>query len=103
MEDIKENSSLHRKYWHDYGVMLFFYFLTIFLIIFFYVIFSRTFGALTNVLCLLVVSQAVIAVSIMLISLFYHNWIIERLVTQGLLSILGMVLLFITLPFLLNN
>jgi len=69
----------------------------------YYVIFSRTFGALTNVFCLLVVSQAVIAVSIMLISLFYHNWIIERLVTQGLLSILGMVLLFITLPFLLNN
>lgn len=93
IEHIKGHTSLRRQYWYDYGGVLFFYFLTIFLIISFYVIFPRTFGALTNVLCLLVVSQAVIAVSIMLISLFYHNWIIERLFTQGLLSILRMVLL----------
>lgn len=39
IEDIKENPSLRRKYWRDYKGMLSFYFLTIFLIISFYVIF----------------------------------------------------------------
>ena len=99
IEDIKENPSLRRKYWRDYKGMLSFYFLTIFLIISFYVIFPHTFGAVTNFLCLLVVAQAVIAPFIMLISSFYHNWIIEKLVTQGLLSILGIVLIFIEFPF----
>ncbi len=99
IEHIKGHTSLRRQYWNDYGGMLFFNFLTIFLIFSFYVIFPRTFGAITNVLCLFVVAQVIIATFIMLISSFYHNWIVEQLVFQSFMSVLLIVLLFIILPF----
>ena len=99
IEHIKGHISLRRQYWNDYGGMLFFNFLTIFLIFSFYVIFPRTFGAITNVLFLFVVAQVIIATFIMLISSFYHNWIVEQLVFQSFMSVLLIVLLFIILPF----
>ena len=61
--------------------------------------FPHILGAVANVFYLLAVVQAVIAVSIMLISSFYHNWIIEQLVFQSFMCIVFIVLLFIAFPF----
>ena len=44
-------------------------------------------------------AQVIIATFIMLISSFYHNWIVEQLVFQSFMSVLLIVLLFIILPF----
>ena len=99
IEHIKGHTSLRRQYWRDYALLLGFYFVTIFIIIFFYVNSPRTFGTVANIFYLLVVAQTVIATFIMLISSFYHNWIIEQFAFQGLMCIVLIVLLFITFPF----
>ncbi|NUG38952.1 hypothetical protein GYT97_03540 [Lactobacillus mellis] len=99
IEHIKEGSSLRRQYWHDYGGVLLFCFGIVILAFMSAFAFPHTFGAVANVFYLLAVAQAVIAAPIMLISSFYHNWIVEQLVFQSLMSIVVMAIIFIILPF----
>ena len=99
IENIKEGSSLRRKYWRDYGGLLLFYFVTIFITLLLSVVFPSTFSTVANIFYLLVVAQTVIATFIMLISSFYRNWIIEQLVVQSLACILLIVVSFIAFPF----
>ena len=99
IENIKEGSSLRRQYWHDYGGLLLFYFVIVVMTFISAFAFPHILGAVANVFYLLAVAQAVIAAPIMLISSFYHNWIIEQLVFQSLMCIVFIVLLFIAFPF----
>ena len=99
IEHIKGHTSLRRQYWRDYGGLLLFYFVTIFITLLLSVVFPSTFSTVANIFYLLVVAQTVIATFIMLISSFYHNWIIEQLVFQSLMCIVFIVLLFIAFPF----
>ena len=99
IENIKGHTSLRRKYWRDYGGLLLFYFVTIFITLLLSVVFPSTFSTVANVFYLLAVAQAVIAAPIMLISSFYHNWIIEQLVFQSLIGVTGIAVPFIMLPF----
>lgn len=99
IENIKEGSSLRRQYWHDYGGLLLFYFVIVVMTFISAFAFPHILGAVANVFYLLAVAQAVIAAPIMLISSFYHNWIIEQLVFQSLMCIVFIVLLFIAFLF----
>ena len=99
IENIKEGSSLRRQYWRDYGVLLLFCFGIVIMTFISAFAFPHILGAVANVFYLLAVVQAVIAAPIMLISSFYHNWIIEQLVFQSLMCIVFIVLLFIAFPF----
>ena len=99
IEHIKEGSSLRRQYWHDYGGLLLFCFGILIVTFISAFAFPHTFGAVANVFYLLAVAQAVIAAPIMLISSFYHNWIIEQLVFQSLIGVTGIAVPFIMLPF----
>ena len=99
IENIKEGSSLRRQYWRDYGVLLLFCFGIVIMTFISAFAFPHILGAVANVFYLLAVAQAVIAAPIMLISSFYHNWIVEQLVFQSFMSVLLIVLLFIILPF----
>ena len=98
IEHIKGHTSLRRQYWHDYGGLLLFYFVVIIFTFLLKFGSPRIYDTAANIFYLLVVAQAVISTFIMLISSFYHNWIIEQLVFQSLMSVLLIVLLFITLP-----
>jgi len=62
-------------------------------------VFPNTFSAVANAFYLLAVAQAVIAAPIMLISSFYHDWIIEQFVFQSLMCIVEIVTLSILFPF----
>ena len=99
IENIKEGSSLRRKYWRDYGGLLLFYFVIVIMTFISAFAFPHILGAVANVFYLLAVAQAVIAAPIMLISSFYHNWIIEQLVVQSLISIIEVVTISILFPF----
>ena len=99
IEHIKGHTSLRRQYWHDYGGLLLFYFVIVVMTFISAFAFPHILGAVANVFYLLAVAQAVIAAPIMLISSFYHNWIVEQLVFQSFMSVLLIVLLFIILPF----
>ncbi|NUF25913.1 hypothetical protein [Bombilactobacillus mellis] len=98
IENIKEGSSLRRQYWHDYGGLLLFYFVIVVMTFISAFAFPHILGAVANVFYLLAVAQAVIAAPIMLISSFYHNWIVEQLVVQSLMCIVFIVVSFITFP-----
>ena len=99
IENIKEGSSLRRQYWRDYGVLLLFCFGIVIMTFISAFAFPHILGAVANVFYLLAVVQAVIATPIMLISSFYHNWIIEQFVVQSVVCILLIVLIFIAFPF----
>ena len=99
IENIKEGSSLRRQYWRDYGVLLLFCFGIVIMTFISAFAFPHILGAVANVFYLLAVAQAVIAAPIMLISSFYHNWIIEQLVFQSLISIIEVVTISILFPF----
>ena len=99
IEHIKGHTSLRRQYWRDYGGLLLFYFGMIIMTLMSDSVFPHTFGAVANAFYLLAVAQAVIAAPIMLISSFYHNWIIEQFVFQSLMCIVGIVTLSILFPF----
>ena len=98
IEHIKGHTSLRRQYWRDYGGLLLFYFGMIIMTLMSDSVFPHTFGAVANAFYLLAVAQAVIAAPIMLISSFYHNWIVEQLVVQSLMCIVFIVVSFITFP-----
>ena len=98
IEHIKGHTSLRRQYWRDYGGLLLFCFGILMVTFISAVASPQNFGAVANVFYLLAVAQAVIAAPIMLISSFYHNWIIEQFVAQSLACILLIVLLFIAFP-----
>ena len=98
IENIKEGSSLRRKYWRDYGVLLGFYFVVIIFTSLWKFGSPRIYDTATNIFYLLVLAQAVIATFIMLISSFYHNWIIEQFVFQSLMCIVFIVVSFIAFP-----
>ena len=98
IENIKEGSSLRRKYWRDYAVLLGFYFVVIIFTSLWKFGSPRIYDTATNIFYLLVVAQAVIATFIMLISSFYHNWIIEQFVFQSLMCIVFIVVSFIAFP-----
>ena len=99
IEHIKGHTSLRRQYWRDYGGLLLFYFGIVVMTFISAFAFPHILGAVANVFYLLAVAQAVIAAPIMLISSFYHNWIIEQFVFQSLMSVVLIVLLFIAFPF----
>ena len=99
IENIKGHTSLRRKYWRDYGGLLLFYFVIVIMTFISAFAFPHILGAVANVFYLLAVAQAVIAAPIMLISSFYHNWIIEQLVFQSLIGVTGIAVPFIMLPF----
>ena len=99
IEHIKGHTSLRRQYWRDYGGLLLFYFVIVVMTFISAFAFPHILGAVANVFYLLAVAQAVIAAPIMLISSFYHNWIIEQLVFQSLISIIEVVTISILFPF----
>ena len=98
IENIKGHTSLRRKYWRDYGGLLLFYFVIVIMTFISAFAFPHILGAVANVFYLLAVAQAVIAAPIMLISSFYHNWIVEQLVFQSLMCIVFIVVSFIAFP-----
>ena len=99
IEHIKGHTSLRRQYWRDYGGLLLFYFGIVVMTFISAFAFPHILGAVANIFYLLAVAQAVIAAPIMLISSFYHNWIIEQLVVQSLISIIEVVTISILFPF----